>query len=329
MIRPANLRIVQKSDRIPIRPAVTDFLHATKRRRNVMSQKGYAQRLYCFADWADGLGVSLESVDRGVIDAFLDHLVQTHQPKKRGATQLSSATLAGFVCAIKTFLIWASKDRAIYSEFVSAHVVADIERPKIAFIIIETFTPEEVRALLVACDQEENERQIAKARAIMHLLLGTGIRARECCNLTMADITFQDDGPSFIKVVQGKGSKDRKIPLGPITRRKLAYYVETYRKDALPEEALFTNRNGRGKIGNATLEQLFERLAKRAGITNKRCSPHSMRHTFSYNSIKSGMSVYALSKLLGHSSVLMTERYCRALGADFDALAEMVAGQLR
>jgi len=41
------------------------------------------------------------------------------------------------------------------------------------------------------------------------------------------------------------------------------------------------------------------------------------------------MSIYALSKLLGHSSVTMTERYCRALGADFDALAEMVQGQLR
>src|SRR6266487_236633 len=329
MNRPASLRVVQKSDRIPLRPAVTDFLHATRRRRNVMSQKGYAQRLYCFADWADLAGISLDAVDSGVVDQFLDMLVATHTPKKKGATQLSSATLSGFCTVIKTFLIWASKDRAIYGEFVEERTARDIPRPRIAFIIIETFTPEEVRALLLACDQEENDRQKARAKAVVHLLLGTGIRARECCNLTLADISLRDDGPSFIKVVQGKGEKDRKIPLGPITRRKLAYYVDTYRKDAQASDSLFTNRNERGKISTATMEQLFERLAARAGITTKRVSPHSMRHTFSYNSIQSGMSVYALSKLLGHSSVVMTERYCRALGADFDALAEMVAGQLR
>src|SRR6266699_3674517 len=206
MNRPASLRVVQKSDRIPLRPAVTDFLAATRRRRNVMSQKGYAQRLYCFAAWADSAGISLETVDSGVVDQFLDHLVATHKPRKQGAKELSSATLAGFCTVIKSFLIWASKDRAIYAEFVSERTVKDIPRPKIEFIIIKSFTQEQIRALLVACEGEETERQTARARAIIHTLVGTGIRCQECCHLTLADVRCAGENPSIL-VRRGQGSR--------------------------------------------------------------------------------------------------------------------------
>ncbi len=313
---------------IPVRPAVSDYLAATKRRRNAYSQKGYAQRLYCFADWADGEHISLERVDATVVDQFLDHLVTTHTPKKRGATQLSSATLSGFCTAIKSFLLWASHDRAIYGDFVEERTVREIVRPKIAFIIIESFSPEQIRALLVACDDEENERQVARAKAIIHLLLGTGIRCQECCRLILSDVRIEGENPSVL-VRSGKGNKDRKIPLGPITLRKLSYYIETYRA-GLPQSApLFTNREGKEALTVAGVEQLMQRLGQKASITGVRCSPHTLRHTFACNCVKRKMSIYALSKLLGHSSVVMTERYCRALGADFDALAEMVQGQLR
>jgi len=326
----SHLSIVKKDipPCIPVRPAVSDYLAATKRRRNAYSQKGYAQRLYCFADWADGMGISLETIDATVVDQFLDHLVTTHKPRKQGATQLSSATLSGFCTVIKSFLLWASRDRAIYGDFVEERTAREIVRYKIAFIIIISFSPEQIRDLLVACDDEENERLVARAKAIIHLLLGTGIRCQECCHLTLSDVRIEGENPSVL-VRSGKGNKDRRVPLGPITLRKIQYYISTYRANQIGAAPLFTNRAGKEALTVAGVEQLMQRLGQKAGITGVRVSPHTLRHTFACNCVKRKMSVYALSKLLGHSSVVMTERYCRSLGADFDALAEMVQGQLR
>src|SRR6266567_602938 len=68
----------------------------------------------------------------------------------------------------------------------------------------------------------------------------------------------------------------------------------------------------------AGLQQLFRRLASRAGITDMRVSPHNFRHTFSANALRAGMDIYTLQRLLGHSSTSITEHYIKSLGADFD-----------
>ncbi len=326
----ANLSIVRKGEPagIPIRPVVVEFLAATRRQRNAASQRNCAWHLYCFADFADSAGISLEQIDARTVDAFLDHFEQTRRPRKPGATAIAKSTLVNLVCSIKTFLTWCSRDRAIYADFVLERTARDIRRPKMPHVIIETFRPEQIRALLLATDAEENERQRARASAIIHTLMGTGIRAQECCNLKLADVHLEDAEAS-IKIVQGKGERDRRIPLGPITRRKLAHWVETWRADQPKSAPLFTNRHGVEGVSVAGLQQLMERLGTRAKIEGVRCSPHTLRHTFACECVRRGMSVYNVSKLLGHASVVMTERYLRSLGADFDELADQVAGQLR
>jgi integrase/recombinase XerD len=195
-------------------------------------------------------------------------------------------------------------------------------------VIIEVFTGAQIRALLEACEGEQNERMRDRAKTVIHVLTGTGLRAAERCHLSMSDIHLADY-PPYIKVVAGKMDKSRLIPLGPVTLRKLSNWVTMYRTTAPALAPVFTNRAGREAMTPATLQQLFERLGERAHIDIARCSPHVCRHFFACECIKRKMSIYSLSKILGHSSVVMTERYVRALGADFDSLADMVQGQLR
>jgi len=331
-----NLTILRKDapSRITVRPAVSDYLAATHRNRVTGSQENYAWRLYRFADFCDNAGISLEKIDASTIDAFLDAYEATARPRKQGATAISKVTIAGFVRVIRTFLAWCSRDRQMWGDFVEERTVKDIRMPKTPQVLIPVFDSQQIRALLEACEQEENARMIARGKAIVHLLIGTGLRAAECCHLTMSDVHAQDDHP-YILVRCGKGARDRKIPLGPITLHKLNHWISLYRTTMPPAAPLpgtaplFTTRAGEEAMTPATLGQVFERLGERAGIENCRCSPHTARHYFSCQCIKSGMSIYSLSKLLGHSSVVMTERYVRALGADFDELAEMVQGQLR
>jgi len=326
----ANLNLVRKGEPagIPVRPAVAEYLAATRRQRSAGSQRNCAWHLSSFADFADSRGISLEQIDARTVDAFLDHFEQTRRPRKPGATSIAKSTLVNLVCSIKTFLAWCSRDRAVYADFFEESTAREIRRPKMPYVIIETFSQQQIRALLLACDDEENARTRAKASAIIHTLVGTGIRAQECCNLKLSDVHLED-GEASIKIVQGKGSRDRRIPLGPITRRKLAHWIETWRADQPRSAPLFTNRHGVEGLSVPGLQQLMERLGTRAKIEGVRCSPHSLRHTFACECIKRGMSVYNVSKLLGHASVVMTERYLRSLGADFDEMADQVAGQLR
>jgi len=313
---------------VPVRTAVAEFLSATRRNRTAESQKNYHWMLYSFADFAETQGISLEAVDGRTVDGFLDHYQASHRPSKPGATTIAASSLANMVTVIKAFLNWCAHDTQVYGDFVEEKTVRAIRRVKVPKVIIEVFSHAQIRALLESSEQEESPRMVARAKVIIHVLVGTGIRASEFCHLKLCDTHLQNEGP-YIKVVAGKGERDRRVPLGPVTYKKLAYWTQTYRAEQPVSAPVFTNRSGVEAISVPGLQQLFGRLGERAKIEGVRCSPHTARHTFACNCIKSGMSIYNLSKLLGHSSVVMTERYCRALGADFQELADQVRGQLR
>jgi integrase/recombinase XerD len=307
-----HLSIVGKTTQpgILVKPAVQEYLAATHRQRTAESQRHYTWQLYAFADWCDQVAcISLEKIDARAVDAFLDYYETTARPHKQGATAISKVTIAGLVQIIKTFINWAAHDHAVYGDFVEESTVKGIHRPKIPHIIQVVLTGAQIRALLVACEKEESPRMVARARALLFTLTGTGIRAQECCNLKLQDVS-----EDAIKVVQGKGARDRIIPLGSITRHKLWHYIDTWRAGQPPTAPVFTTRNGVEKMTPAGLQQLMERLAQRAGIEG-RCSPHLCRHYFACESVKRGMDILTLSKLLGHQNVIMTQKYLAGLPA--------------
>src|SRR6266567_4058826 len=300
-----------------IEEACQEYL-ATLKRLRPLTVKGYEQRLNVFCQWIDEANkkkvidhlkkITLETVNVYVVDNFVEHLKIYHKSHKAGQ-EVSSHTLAGYVRVIKCFLNWCMDDEE-YSQYVKLSTVRRIKLPKLEQKIIEVFSDEQLSALRKACKQEYNVHLQLRDECIVSLLITTGLRAFELCELTIEN-TRLDPKESYVKVL-GKGSKWREVPMDDRTRRLLKIYKSRYRSEAAPGDTFFVGRAEARPLTVSGLEKIIARLGEWAGITGVRCSPHTFRHTFAVTFMKAIGDIYLLSKLMGHSSVRVTEEYLKS-----------------
>lgn len=318
MIKQTSSQVQPQPAHLPVRGCVLAYLQSSRGGRNPQSQRLTMHRLLVFADYCESTGVGVQEVNSRIVNDFIEHLVATHPGRKRGATQMSTVTIVGFVQCIKSMLLWASGDELCYAEYVSEKVIKRIARPKQDEVLIEVLTDAHIRALLSACKAEENPRQVARAKIAIHLLYSTGIRASELCNLRLEHLHL-DPMAAYLMIRQGKGRKDRRVPMGETCRRKLEDYILTWRANVPTTAPVFASRDGTESLTVAGLQQLMRRLSRRAGIDAQiPVHPHVFRHTFSANFLRCGGDIYTLQRILGHSSTKITEGYIKSLGSDFD-----------
>lgn len=131
----------------------------------------------------------------------------------------------------------------------------------------------------------------------------------------MSRMFFND----HIRVI-GKGKKQREVGVSPQVAKQLWKYINQYRKPKEDgEERVFINRYGQPVTPNG-IEQLLIDIKNAAGTTGVRVSAHTFRHTFARMFLENGGEIYKLSRLLGHSSVEVTEEYLK----DFNIRAARV-----
>ncbi len=275
------------------------------------SHSWYTSRLAVFSQWCEEHHLQLEQVKAKVIGEFIDYVAATRTPHKADAP-ISTYTLAGYVCVIKAFLHFCLEDEE-YSEFVKPIVVKRIKLPRITQTIIDIFTDEQVEALIKACKQNYNDHLRARDECIVMVLLSTGVRSDELCTLTIAHVHL-DPKDSYIKVL-GKGRKEREVPLDEQPRRLLKKYLRQFRAGAKPDTTVFVDRSCAHPLGKDALQGIFERLGKWAQVSGVRCSPHTCRHYFAAHFWQEHQDIYALSRILGHASVNVTEHYLRSLSS--------------
>ena len=128
----------------------------------------------------------------------------------------------------------------------------------------------------------------------MSLMLDTGIRARELVDLSVGDIRWEDN----TILVDGKGNKERLVPMQTTLKRQLRKYVAI--RGTLPAESLFVNIDDQ-TLSKRRIQEFIALYGRRANIQNVRCSPHTFRHTFAKMSVQNGADVFALQKILGHT----------------------------
>jgi integrase/recombinase XerD len=139
-----------------------------------------------------------------------------------------------------------------------------------------------VAALTSAC-------QTAKERLVVFTLLDTGLRLAEFCSLTREAVDWQ----AHRVTVVGKGGKKRVVPMTPRVRALL--------------EAHFAVED-RISMSRRTVQEIIRRVARRAGIMRK-VTPHILRHTFAVMSLRRGISLPSLQRLLGHEHLVTTALY--------------------
>jgi site-specific recombinase XerD len=185
----------------------------------------------------------------------------------------------------------------------------DIELVKIPRTIRDKILTEQEMQELVESIPTETALSF-RDRTIFEVLYGTGIRARELVNLELSDF-LKEEKMLFIR--NGKGKKDRIVPLGETALKFLSQYVKKVRsrhvnrRNKAHAKYLFLNVYGR-KLKKDALEVIFKKVRKNSPI-EKHFSPHVIRHTFATHLIQSGSDIREVQLLLGHASLKATEIY--------------------
>jgi integrase/recombinase XerD len=154
-------------------------------------------------------------------------------------------------------------------------------------------------------------------RAIILMLLDTGLRASELCSLHVEDVDLKSGKVSVRHGVGGgaKGGKGRTVFLGKTARKALWRYLVDREDGDFPAAPLFTNKSERS-LNKDALRQVINALGGKAGI--KHCYPHRFRHTFAITNLRSGGDLFTLKSLLGHSSLDMVQHYARVAEVDVE-----------
>ncbi len=221
---------------------------------------------------------------------------------------LAPSSVAGRVRTVRAFGSWIAR------EFDLAHSpVRGVPVPRVPERIIPSLRDGDIRELVRAV--EEGSTQPDRDRAIVLLLLDTGVRLSEAAGLRVKDVDLVEGRCR----VMGKGSRERLVPIGRKTRQALRRTLA--RRGALSaDDALFVGPDGQPLAAHA-FQQLFRRLARRSRLS-ARCSPHVLRHTFARSFLQNGGDVFSLQRILGHSpsSLQVTRRYVDLLDDDLRAI---------
>src|SRR3954463_9678300 len=230
-----------------------------------------------FGRWLDDRELRVADVDVRVLSDFVTELGRA-RPRK-----LAPATIARKLAAVRSFLRFTLGRARVPDASLAPR------RPR---RLPETPRPAEIEASLDALDGDG--ALALRNRALVELVYSAGLRSAEAVALDLADVDFEQE---LVHVRNGKGGKDRVVPLG----EEAAHWVARYLREARPElarganDALFLSVRGR-RLDTSTLRRLAPH-------------PHRLRHAFATHLLEGGADLRTIQELLGHSSLSTTQMY--------------------
>jgi integrase/recombinase XerD len=141
-----------------------------------------------------------------------------------------------------------------------------------------------------------------KHRTLLSLVYSTGMRLQELCSLKIEHI---DSKQMFIKIVSGKGKKDRLVPLSQAILTELRIYYRQYR----PQTYLFNGSKNGKKYSPRTVQHILSKSLIELGLNNKDYSFHTLRHSFATHLYDNGTDLLSIQHLMGHQHISQTIQY--------------------
>jgi integrase/recombinase XerD len=218
------------------------------------------------------------------------------EEKQRG---LSENSISRSLVTVKMFYKYM-----ITEGKVSKNPMSSINSPKLQKRLPEVLHYKAVEKMLQAPDC--NEKLGARDKAILELMYATGARVSEVASIKVSWVSL-DYG--FIKC-QGKGSKQRIVPIGTKAVNSVRKYLQDVRpllskgKDG---ETLFLSRTGK-KLRRENIWSIVKKYAIRAGIKSN-ISPHTLRHSFATHLLEGGADLRSVQEMLGHANISTTQIY--------------------
>ena len=228
------------------------------------------------AAFARHFGRSPEQLGADDVRAYQLHLLQR---------RVSWSTFNQAVCALR-FLYGTTLGRPEQLPLIPYG-----KRPK---TLPSVLAPQEVLRLIAAAPTPRD-------RVFLQVAYGCGLRLNELLHLRVTDI---DSARMVIHVRQGKGAKDRLVPLS----LRLLQELRAYWLACRPRTWLFPGHKADGTMTGSNIQRRFGQLVKRVGLT-KHCSLHTLRHSYATHLLEAGVDLLTLKALLGHKTLETTTRY--------------------
>lgn len=248
---------------------------------------------------------------------FLDFLVNTQASLTAPITHLTireylaylqnrslkRTTIARKLAALRSFFKYLTREGLI-----SNNPLNKVSTPKVDKRLPRFLSPTEAQILVEA--PKGNSPAAFRDRAILETLYGCGLRVGELTKLNLPDLDFEVE---YIRV-QGKGDKERIVPLGSFAAQALKAYILNGRSYFLKnnpsprvEEALFLNKNG-GRLSVRTIRNLVKQYGQVSGLKGP-ISPHTLRHSYATHLLDGGADLRSVQELLGHVQMSTTQIY--------------------
>ena len=246
-----------------------------------------------------------------------DYHREVHQARRlRGGTKLKPMTIFARLWAVKSYFQFMEEKGYILLD-PTAHFDLPVVKGTPPRMVLNEY---EIRAVI---EKPDVQTPIGiRDRAIMELFYSTGIRRQELLNLNVTDL---DMGRGMVRVNQGKGGKDRVVPVGETACRFLELYIRTVRDKSLnvllkgrpfagAESALFVGQFG-ARLGNAIVDYIVRRYVREA-FPGRKFSCHGFRHACATHMLRGGADIRMVQEMLGHKHLETTQVYTHLVPMD-------------
>jgi integrase/recombinase XerD len=236
-----------------------------------------------------GYDTLCKEIQEETIQDFILHLQEKYENK---------VTVVTIIKAVRSF-IYCCQSRGWINKF-------EIKLPKVQQKIKETYTDEELKAVLKK--PTKNTYGIWRNWAIVNFLIGTGCRVTTCINVKIQDIDFDNN---MILLTTTKNKKQQLIPLSGALKNALRLYLSKWEHNET--SFLFCDSYGK-QLTDDNFKKIIQRYNNSRGVT--KTSSHAYRHTFAKAWILNGGDIFRLQKILGHSTMEMVRKYVNMYSSD-------------
>ena len=265
------------------------LLDCQARRLSPRTIRRYREELHYLRTWLESHGVrQVTDVNATHLRAYLVHLQESG--RNAGGQHIAFRVM-------RTLLRWYQRE---YEPEGWRNPIAKVQAPKLSQDPLPPVSIEDVRRMLAACNGHSFVED--RDRAAILALLDTGCRSAEFRALNIGDVDLETGA---VRIRHGKGGRSRTTFLGAKARKALLGYLR-HRRGAAGDSPLWVSVHGE-RLSHWGLRRIVARRAARAGIA---CPPlHAFRRAFAINSLRAGVDLVSLQRLLGHADLSVIRRY--------------------
>ena len=241
------------------------------------TERAYGSDLREFGEWF-GPDSPVEDID---VRVLVDWVAELGRAREHG--RLAPATISRKLVAVRSLLRFTLGPQGVPDAALApkkAHRLPDAPKLEEIDELVDAFDPSTALGL--------------RNRALIELVYSAGLRSAEAVGLDLGDVDFEQE---LVHVREGKGAKDRIVPLGEEAAQLVSLYLHRARPELArgAENALFLSARGR-RLDTSTLRRLVPH-------------PHRLRHAFATHLLEGGADLRTIQELLGHSSLSTTQMY--------------------